>query len=1226
MRLRYTTGVNGSTRVNLHCHSNCSDGVLSPELVAQHLIVAGVEYAALTDHDTMAGTDRFRHALAHHGIGVVSGVEITTFFRERELHILGYGIDPRNAELAAALDVVRQQNDTSVQGLVGSIRRIGFRLRSEGGAPPINASGGDGHLEAADAIRLIHNAGGCAVLAHPLIGYETVGDLERDLHELRHHGLDGIEALYGPYPEPMRQSLNQVADKLNLLVSAGTDFHDPASPDSRSAIEIPTQTWKRFRDALQRPAASGVRGAHTHHHFPALQAMRWRFVLRIVLPSLLALALFAISIFTIIIPAFENRLLDRKREMIRELTNSAWSILSEGEQDVRAGIVSREEAQRLARSRVEGLRYGKERKDYFWISDMHPRMIMHPYRSDLNGKDVSDFKDARGTSVFVEFAELVKRRSEGYVAYYWQWKDDPQRIVPKESFIKLFEPWGWIIGTGIYIEDVKHEIDAMTATLIKTLLGITGIMGLLLFITAQQSLRIERQRASAEGALRDWNDRYRSLVEASTEGTAMILGGKCSYANRTLLEMLGYSPDEFNLLELDDMLPDSERLLQRSDREPQSIEATLQRKDGTPVECLLTFNRIIFAGREGVIMVAKDLRRHAEMVDSADPDIRRFGRPADNIPLAILRLHAGRTGVVLEANRTGRKLLGTAAGDTPVDADFADYLEDPAAFGEIQESLQKDGLVRHRVLKLRPRDGSAARTVALSAAAVSDESGSPRYYDIVLEDITDLRKAEADTEALVQRLQTSLLFLHEPIIAFMREPVVCDIHFPAAKVAGSMSRAGSTAALISSGTGDTVGIVTDRDLRERVVAVGGDPQTPVYRIMSSPLISVDHNALIYEALLVMESKGVQHLAVTGESGKVIGLLTNKDLMQFPRYGTVVVTREISRADSVEGVGIARDRLPAFVQALLESGARPRNITRIITSVTDAVTQKFIELGLQQFGPPPARFAFVCLGSQGREEQTLVTDQDNALIYEDSADASAGEYFRQLGKFVCDSLAAVGYTPCPGSVMASNAKWCLPLAEWKRYFDRWITTAEPQELLEFNTFFDLRLASGERELVLELRRAIAQMMRENPPFFLHLAQNTMLYRTPHLGLIGKLVSGGSDASNQVNTKDAMLPVVGFARLYALREGIGETNTIERLDRLAEKKVLTGSGHDEIVQAYEYLMHVRLRHQADALRDSRPADNLIALRKLTHLEERMLKQMFSQITTIQKKISFDFLGGA
>ncbi len=222
--------------------------------------------------------------------------------------------------------------------------------------------------------------------------------------------------------------------------------------------------------------------------------------------------------------------------MIRELTNSAWSILASYERDEQNGLLTREEAQALAISRIEALRYGAESKDYFWIQDMQPRMIMHPYRSDLNGQDLSSFTDPRGVRIFVEFAELVDRKGEGYIDYVWQWKDDPQRLEPKESYVKGFEPWGWIIGTGIYTDDVNQEIASIEKSLVNTSLAISGAIILLLVFVLQQSLRIEKARQEVVDNLHESTERYHTLVEATTEGTLLILDDRCRYANPTFFE------------------------------------------------------------------------------------------------------------------------------------------------------------------------------------------------------------------------------------------------------------------------------------------------------------------------------------------------------------------------------------------------------------------------------------------------------------------------------------------------------------------------------------------------------------------------------------------------------------------------------------------------------------------------------------------------------------------
>ena len=163
-------------------------------------------------------------------------------------------------------------------------------------------------------------------------------------------------------------------------------------------------------------------------------------------------------------------------------------------------------------------------------------MIMHPYRTDLDGQDLSDFTDPRGVPIFVEFAELVRRKDEGYIDYVWQWNDDPQRIEPKESFVKGFEPWGWIIGTGIYTDDVKTEIARIERNLINTSLAISGAVILLLMFVLQQSLRIERERQEVVDELGESTERYHSLVEAASEGTLLIIDKRCRYANPTFLE------------------------------------------------------------------------------------------------------------------------------------------------------------------------------------------------------------------------------------------------------------------------------------------------------------------------------------------------------------------------------------------------------------------------------------------------------------------------------------------------------------------------------------------------------------------------------------------------------------------------------------------------------------------------------------------------------------------
>jgi signal transduction histidine kinase len=265
-----------------------------------------------------------------------------------------------------------------------------------------------------------------------------------------------------------------------------------------------------------------------------------KFFLSIVFPSILAIALYVLAIFFVVVPAFEDNIMERKKEMISELTNTAWSLLEEFDEEYKSNKLTKEEAQKLAASRIRQIRYGRENKDYFWITDMQPVMIMHPYTSELIDADLSEYQDANGKKLFVESAELVRSEGDGFIEYMWQWKDDPTRIVPKLSYVRGFEPWGWIVGTGIYLEDVREEMTILKNRLLRISLFITLLIAAILSFVIRQSLNIENKRKDAEGKLQLSKQKYKSLVEASTEGTLMILNQSIIFSNAMFNKLIGY--------------------------------------------------------------------------------------------------------------------------------------------------------------------------------------------------------------------------------------------------------------------------------------------------------------------------------------------------------------------------------------------------------------------------------------------------------------------------------------------------------------------------------------------------------------------------------------------------------------------------------------------------------------------------------------------------------------
>jgi hypothetical protein len=297
-------------------------------------------------------------------------VELTTQFNGRETHLLGYGFDPENVELAATLISLRQVRSLEVHSIAGSLRKVGSN-RPNGAEVPGSASAApNGQIEIASAIQLIQQAGGRAFLAHPYAYESDLEKLDGLVGELKSLGLDGIEVVYAPYALNEQAGLRSLAEKHGLLISAGTDYHAANGPGSPLfATEMPRKDWILFRNAAFSASPKPARHPAGTHSTSSLaspltpvgkphQFRRRAFILRIFLPTLIAIALFMAAFWFIILPSFEQTLLERKREMIRELTNSAWSILASYHQDELAGLVSRDQAQAMATERIAALRYG----------------------------------------------------------------------------------------------------------------------------------------------------------------------------------------------------------------------------------------------------------------------------------------------------------------------------------------------------------------------------------------------------------------------------------------------------------------------------------------------------------------------------------------------------------------------------------------------------------------------------------------------------------------------------------------------------------------------------------------------------------------------------------------------------------------------------------------------------------------------------------------------------
>jgi PAS domain S-box-containing protein len=267
--------------------------------------------------------------------------------------------------------------------------------------------------------------------------------------------------------------------------------------------------------------------------------------LRIVVPALVLVSLFVLIVIRGVLPLVEARLLTDKKMMIRELVRTAMQTLVYYHHREEDGTLSRAEAQKRAIQILQNMRYGPEDKDYFWINDFTPTMIMHPYREDLRGQNIADYDDSRGQFIFREVVRMARERGSGYVTYMWQWKDDPARIVPKISYIQSFKPWGWIVGTGVYIEDVHDEIESLSHRL--TLLSGALLLLIIAFsgYYVWQWIGAEKKRREAWRALKESREKYMAVLESSPNAVVVYdNAGKVLYFNPAFTRIFGWELGE----------------------------------------------------------------------------------------------------------------------------------------------------------------------------------------------------------------------------------------------------------------------------------------------------------------------------------------------------------------------------------------------------------------------------------------------------------------------------------------------------------------------------------------------------------------------------------------------------------------------------------------------------------------------------------------------------------
>jgi CBS domain-containing protein len=478
----------------------------------------------------------------------------------------------------------------------------------------------------------------------------------------------------------------------------------------------------------------------------------------------------------------------------------------------------------------------------------------------------------------------------------------------------------------------------------------------------------------------------------------------------------------------------------------------------------------------------------------------------------------------------------------------------------------------------------------------------------------------------------NLPFFNQPISAIFRPNIATCPHDATIKeVAQKMAKNNSGSIFIKNDKGTVDAIITDAALTSNVIANGMSVDQPASSVVSSPIVSVPADSQVFEAFITIIGEDKKHLAVTSKSNDIIGTISDKDLIAAQANSTYLLTKTIKSAKNVNQLDNIHSKMALMLLDPIRNGANPEYITRLITSFSDAILDKIIEFSIAKLGSPPCKFAFMIMGSEGREEQTLISDQDNGIIYEDLENdkdkAYASEYFGKLAELVCNQLNTAGYKFCTGEVMAKNPKWCQPLLNWKKYFHNWIYQGSNEDLLNSSIFFDFTGVWGDLVLTDQLKSFLMDSVEKRAGFLRHLTENALHFKPP-IGLFGKLVvESDGEHKDSFNIKWAMQPIVDLARVYSLKNGIVQTNTLTRLFRLYTKNVFSNKQYIDLVKSYNYLMHLRFLRQITTIIDEeKQPDNYINPNNLSYLDMAMLKEVFKKIEQFQKNLQAEFIGTA
>ncbi|MBT0811197.1 cyclic nucleotide-binding domain-containing protein [Litoribacter ruber] len=477
-----------------------------------------------------------------------------------------------------------------------------------------------------------------------------------------------------------------------------------------------------------------------------------------------------------------------------------------------------------------------------------------------------------------------------------------------------------------------------------------------------------------------------------------------------------------------------------------------------------------------------------------------------------------------------------------------------------------------------------------------------------------------------------LLFTGQSDVRIKHEVLTCQIGESCHAAALKMAERDVGSIIIVDNEKLPLGIITDKDLRNRLVAKKLPFETPVERIMSSPLTTMKPNANFPDLYLTMVRQKLHHLIFTEDgtaSSKVVGIISDHDILLAQGNSPAVLIHGLQNTSEVKEMAKIRNRAERLLKYYLENEVSMDFVANIISEINDLIIQRAIEISkrnLEKKYPEEVRkikFCFISLGSEGREEQLLRTDLDNAIVYEDldpEADLAARPFLAELAQSVIDILLACGFHPCPALMMANNPKWCQPLDQWKKYFSEWISNPTEESLMHSAIFFDFRPIYGQKKLSEAMAKHIYKEIEGKSVFLNFLAKNANMNPAP-LGFFRNFVvekSGEHRDKFDIKMR-AMMPLTDIARLLVLSHKMVDiNNTFKRFEKLAEVEPQNKEIYLEAAKAYEILMRIRA---IEGLK-SESSGRYIEPNKLGKLQRQLLKNAFYPIDELQALLRVRF----